>query len=523
MVGLALKDKGNAAPPIVPGLKIKGDTIAGRYRVERLIGAGSSGFVVAARHVYLRRRVTLKILTSTTAAHQRAQRRHLALAHQAAALRGPHVAHIVDTGFTEEGIPFIATERLEGRTLAEELSTRTQLPPVEAVRWILQACEGLAEAHSAGIVHGDLKPQNLFLAGDANASSTDHGGESRVLKVLDFGMATPVDAEGDEGTAAWFASPAYLAPEQIRDPSAVDVRIDVWALGVILYELIAGSLPFESDTVSGMLVAVSYDEPAMLTAQDVPFELARLVQSCLSKPPSGRPADVATLALALAPFAGAEGIALARRVESALSSPPPMAVTLDADAETPDAAAKTDDAAPVAAASSLGSSKTAQRRGKPLGPPRPPSEAGSRTAPLPLRDRCAGCSDTFSVLHQTRPSAAASWGRSRRSARPPSSRSRACSPPLPRRRPRRRPAPPPSNGRSRRMGSRSHGAPNRPRRSPSFHPRSGSKMRPRGPRRHRRRHPRPPRLLRRRAPRSGQRSSAHSITAYRREPQKTFR
>ena len=249
MTGLGSKEKGKAAP-IVPGFKMKGDTIAGRYRIEKLLGAGSSGFVVAARHVYLRRRVTLKILTSTTTAHQQAQRHHLAAAHQAAALRGLHVARIVDTGFTEDGLPFVATERLEGRTLAEELAERTSLPPAEAVRWILQACEGLAEAHSAGVVHGDLKPQNLFLTGASDAAATDQGGESRVLKILDFGMATPADDREDEGTAVWFASPAYLSPEQIRDPASVDARADVWALGVILHELIAGGLPFAADTVS---------------------------------------------------------------------------------------------------------------------------------------------------------------------------------------------------------------------------------------------------------------------------------
>ncbi len=341
MVGLGAKDKGNPAP-IVPGLKIKGDTIAGRYRVEKLLGAGSSGFVVAARHVYLRRRVTLKILTSTTNAYGRAQRRHLAVAHRAAALRGPHIARIVDTGFTEDGTPFVATERLEGRTLAQELAARTRLPAVSAVRWILQACEGLAEAHSAGIVHADLKPQNLFLAGDPTSSTADgHCEDARVLKILDFGMATPVEEGGDESAAAWFASPAYLAPEQIRDPHAIDARVDIWALGVILHELISGTLPFSSDTVSGMLVAVACDEPALLAAEDVPFELARVVQACLAKDPAARPADVVTLARALAPFAGAEGSALARRVEAALSTPPPMAMTIEPNANAPDDASET--------------------------------------------------------------------------------------------------------------------------------------------------------------------------------------
>jgi len=334
MIGLGAKDRG----PIVPGFKMKGDTIAGRYRVEKLLGAGSSGFVVAARHVYLRRRVTLKILTSTTNPQGKAQRRHFEIAHRAAALRGLHIARIVDTGFTEDGTPFVATERLEGRTLADELAARTRLPAACAVRWILQACEGLAEAHSAGIVHADLKPQNLFLAGDLTSSSADgHSSDARVLKILDFGMATPI-VEGDGG-GAWFASPAYLAPEQIRDPHAIDGRVDIWALGVILHELISGSLPFSADSVSGMLVAVAYDEPALLAAEDVPFELARVVHACLAKDPAARPADVATLARALAPFAGAEGIGLARRVEAALSMPPPMAMTLDSSANATSARA----------------------------------------------------------------------------------------------------------------------------------------------------------------------------------------
>ncbi|HVH43049.1 MAG TPA: serine/threonine-protein kinase [Labilithrix sp.] len=329
MVGPVSKEKNVHK---IPGLKITEDTIAGRYRIEKLLGAGSSGFVVAARHVYLRRPVTLKILTSTTNTHQRAQRRHLAIAHRAAALRGQHIARIVDTGFTEDGTPFVATERLEGRTLAEELAARGQLPAAEAVRWILQACEGLAEAHAAGIVHGDLKPQNLFLAGDVPAPTGTLPGPSgvvdrRILKVLDFGMASPVDEGEDEGTSAWFASPAYLSPEQIRDPAAVDARTDVWALGVILHHLISGGLPFTSDTVSGTLVAVAYDEPALLAGADVPFELARVVQSCLAKQREARPSDVAALARALAPFAGVEGPAMASRVDTVLSTPPPMAMS----------------------------------------------------------------------------------------------------------------------------------------------------------------------------------------------------
>jgi serine/threonine protein kinase len=349
MMSAETKDKKKATPPIVPGMKIKGDTIAGRYRVEKLLGSGSSGFVVAARHVYLRRRVTLKLLTTTTSSHEEAQRRYLAAAHRAATLRGHHIARVVDTGFTEDGVPFIATERLDGRTLAAELAERKQLPPTEAIRWILQACEGLAEAHSAGIIHGDLKPQNLFLTGDPASSSPENGGEPRVLKILDFGMATPADGAAEDDGMAWLQSPAYLAPEQIRDPNATDARTDVWALGIILHELIAGELPFSADTVSGMLVAVAYDKPALLSAADTPFELARVVASCLAKEPSERPADVNALARKLAPFAGKEGRALAKRVEAAHSSPPPpMTVPISGAVEIAD-----EDAAAIAVAETI--------------------------------------------------------------------------------------------------------------------------------------------------------------------------
>jgi hypothetical protein len=325
MAGSVSKEK---AVPRIPGLKLTDDTIAGRYRVESLLGTGSSGFVVAARHVYLRRSVTLKILPLTTAAHHRAQKQRLVTAHQAASLRSPHVARMIDTGFAEDGTPFIATERLEGRTLADELEARGNLPADEAVRWILQACAGLAEAHAAGIVHGDLKPSNLFLAGPIDGPP-----EKRIVKLLDFGMAIPVD-DGADDTSPWLASPAYLSPEQIRDPAHADARVDIWALGVILHQLVTGTLPFSADSIAGMVVAVASDEPEMLVGPDVPFELARVVRGCLAKDAERRPKSVKRLARALAPFAGAEGPTLAARVASASARPPPDRSTAAAPSET---------------------------------------------------------------------------------------------------------------------------------------------------------------------------------------------
>jgi hypothetical protein len=340
MVGPGAKKERGRPATIVPGLRVAGDTIAGRYRIEELLGAGSSGFVVAARQITLQKRVTLKLLTSMSTTDEGTQRRLLASAHRAAALRGRNVARIVDTGFLEDGTPFVATERLAGRTLAEELAERRQVPARTALAWTLHACAALAEAHAAGIVHGDLKPQNLFLA--EGAKTPDEAGEPRVLKVLDFGMAAATDP--NDAGAAWFASPAYLAPERLRGSGAIDARADVWALGVLLHEMIAGGLPFDAESVSGMLVAVAHDEPSLLAAQDTPFALARIVKACLSKDPAGRPADVATLARQLAPFAGDDGPALLGAVEEAAASRPPPAA---------------EDAGPAA-----------QARGEPSSPPR---------------------------------------------------------------------------------------------------------------------------------------------------------
>lgn len=321
---------------LVPGLALRaGHTIAGKYRVEELIGSGASGVVVAARNVHLRERVAIKMYASYTDGQEALLRRRVEKARLASTLRGPHVARIVEIGVTEDAIPYVATEWLEGATLDAELADRERLPIEEAARWVLEACEGLAEAHAIGLVHGDLKPQNILLAQPRRAARRpplggDASEDPRVLKVLDFGTTSPLDAIGDQSASAFFGSPAFLAPEQIRGEAEVDARADIWALGALLYAAVSGSLPFEADTVSGVLVAVVRDAPALLT--EAPYGLARLVHHCLDKDPSRRPADVAELAAELAAFAGEGGARRAARVRAVLMAPRALEPRVDASA-----------------------------------------------------------------------------------------------------------------------------------------------------------------------------------------------
>lgn len=310
---------------LVPGLAVHaGQLIAGKYRVEELLDSGASGVVVVSRQVQSREPVTLTLLTSYTDEQAELVQRRVEKARGASLLRGEHIARIVDVGTTEEGIPYVASERPTGGTLDDELDARGRLPWPEAARWILQACEGLAEAHVQGVMHGDLSPKNIFLAetetGRARGRRPSGADDSRVVKILDFGMASPVEVMGGESTSALYGSPAYVSPEQIRDPKNVDHRADVWALGAILYELISGTPPFASDTVSGVMVSVVFDAPPLLT--DAPYELARVINQCLAKEPSGRPADVGALAEALAPFAGGDGGRIAERVKRRLATAP---------------------------------------------------------------------------------------------------------------------------------------------------------------------------------------------------------
>lgn len=272
------------------------------------------GVVVSARHATLNQRVALKFLLPEACQHAGAVERFLREARAAVQIQSEHVARVSDVGTLETGAPYMVMEFLEGHDLAREIETRGPLPPEEATEFLLQACEAIAEAHALTIVHRDLKPANLFLSVRKDGS--------RLIKVLDFGISKAVQ-DGDANltqTASMMGSPLYMAPEQIRNAKSVDARADVWSLGVILHECLSGTVPFDGETLSGVLAAIVADPPRPLSTlrPDLPGDLSSVVARCLEKDPSRRVQDVAELAELLAPYASQQAERSLPRIRSLL-------------------------------------------------------------------------------------------------------------------------------------------------------------------------------------------------------------
>ncbi|HEY8091398.1 MAG TPA: serine/threonine-protein kinase [Polyangiaceae bacterium] len=298
-----------------------GELVAGKYRVERVIGHGGMGVVVAAMHEQLAQRVAIKMLLPEAKTSANALARFTREARAAAAIRGEHVARVLDVGELESGAPYIVMEYLEGRDLAETIVARGTLPTEEAVAFVLQACEAIAEAHAAGIVHRDLKPSNLFV--------TTRPDGTAIVKVLDFGISKALLSSGGEGTltttSSFVGSPVYSPPEQLVRAHDVDGRADIWSLGTILFEALSGRPPFVGDSVMHVASRIFNESPTPLSElrPDLPLELCGAVMRCLRKAPSDRFSDVGELAAALAPFAPSHSVSaerIARIVGSSLPS-----------------------------------------------------------------------------------------------------------------------------------------------------------------------------------------------------------
>lgn len=293
----------------IPRVPSPGDVLLGKYVVERVLAAGGMGVVVSARHAQLDRRVALKFLLPEVVTEPELVDRFMREAKVAAALRGEHVVRVIDFGALDDGSPFMVMEHLDGNDLREELQQYGPLPIPMAVGYILQACEALAEAHAAGIVHRDVKPSNLF--------KTCRPDGSVAIKVLDFGISKVVQGVDARltSTSTMLGSPYYMSPEQIRNAKTVDSRSDIWAVGVTLHELVTGDVPFAGDNVTSLSAAIVVDEPTRIRSvrPECPEALESVVLKCLQKEPEDRYQSAGELAAALVSLAPAEAHVSARR------------------------------------------------------------------------------------------------------------------------------------------------------------------------------------------------------------------
>jgi serine/threonine-protein kinase len=371
-------------PELPLGLRV-GDEIAGKYRIDGILGAGAMGTVVAAYHLLLAERVAIKFLHPDSVGNPEASARFIREAQAAIRIKSEHVARVLDIAHLESGDLYIVMEFLEGSDLAAWLRAHGSMPARDAADYVLQACEAIAEAHALGIVHRDLKPANLFLV-RPGVGSRD------ILKVLDFGISKTMklapgtldvgDSAGGAvtGASAIMGSPFYMSPEQMGSARDVDGRSDIWALGVILCELVTGELPFTGRTLLEVYQKIMASSPAFPLSSELPGWLRAIIVRCVQRQPEDRYASIYELALALAPFGSAraqasvESIAQvlgpgapregerAQRERSSTSTSAPVAsdATLRSQTPRPSSAAETTE--PTSRPSAEGALASAPRR-----------------------------------------------------------------------------------------------------------------------------------------------------------------
>ena len=297
-----------------------GDTLAGKYVVEGVCGRGGLAVVLSAQHVGLAQRVAIKLLLPEWAGDNEIMRRFEREGRAATRIRSEHVTRVFDVGTLDSGAPYIVLEYLDGHNLDDVVAMWGPLPVPMAIDWVLQAAEAIAEAHAYGIVHRDLKPANLFLTQRADGSAC--------IKVLDFGLSKLTDPRMFGVSTKLtrpsdvLGSPHYMAPEQLRATCDSDARVDLWALGAVLHELLTAQTPFRADSMPELYATVLTREPPRLSElrAGVASEVETAVLRCLEKDPNARFSTVAELARAISPFGTDSARTSSTRIERVTES-----------------------------------------------------------------------------------------------------------------------------------------------------------------------------------------------------------
>jgi serine/threonine protein kinase len=294
------------APTSAPPDSVAGRVLASKYRILRQIGEGGMGVVHLGEHLELKTRVAIKRLQPKLATDATARARFLREARLAASIEGEHSARIHDVGTDDDGRPYMVMEHLVGETADARLAREGKIPLQDAATIVLQLLDALSEAHAKGLVHRDLKPGNIFL--------TERTGEAIWVKVVDFGISKATSPEHGVSSPSLtlteprtlLGSPEYMSPEQLRDSASVDARSDIWACGVVLFELLSGKVPFEASSLADLYARIVSGEPKTLAevgVAGVPAAVTRLIERCLRKAKEERPQSAYEIAVALAPHA----------------------------------------------------------------------------------------------------------------------------------------------------------------------------------------------------------------------------
>ncbi len=260
----------------------------GNYVIERPLAYGSMGSVYVAHHSLTHARVALKVLRSEVAGDAQAEERFLREVRAAAHIGHDGIVRVHDAGRSSDGRLFLAMELLEGETLEQRL-LRAPGDRLASMEWLRKVLEPLAAAHAQGIVHRDLKPANVFIVLAADGSER--------VKLLDFGLARDLHDKSSTATGIALGTPYYMSPEQATQPRSVGTASDIWSMGVMMYQVLCGAMPFDGETLHAVVIRSSV-EPHIPTGQRAPeldARLAALVDQCLEKDPRNRPPSAAAL------------------------------------------------------------------------------------------------------------------------------------------------------------------------------------------------------------------------------------